>query len=313
MATQTITNKKTRFTFWFSISLLAGFVSLMATGCSGSAIPKERASQPSSETVSNQAAITQQTTVNPTTREDSAPVTDWSAQQDPSAAIAIDLVNAIEADIRLSQAPLPLENPPSTSALPEPVLPEPVLPDSGPTDSSSAEPNLLKKKSAPNTVPVRFDVTPEITPDDVLMRAEGRNITYAQQPFEWAIFNQLRKAGFCNGIDNCSNVSYLFNDVILSAQTFEQVSADITVIPHQPVSKEVALAYARILDTGASIDFVTAQVDQDISTETYFERGLPSGLPSSESTMALGSTKMAQLRMTPSGTVSEISFSYIVF
>lgn len=312
MATQTIPIEKIRFTFWFSISLLAVFVSLMATGCSGSAISKESASQPSNQTASNQAAITQQAAVNPTTLEDSAPVTDWSAQQDPAAAIAIDLVNAIETDISLSEPPLPLENPPATSALPEPVLPEPVLPDSGLTDSDLTAPNRLKK-SAPDTVPARFDVTPEITPDDVLMRAEGRNITYAQQPFEWAIFNQLRKAGFCAGIGNCSNISYLFSDVILSAQTFEQASANITVIPHQPISKEVALAYARILDTGASIDFVTAQVDQDISTETYFERGLPSGLPSSESAMALGSTKMAQLRMTPSGTVSEISISYIVF
>lgn len=299
MATQTITSKKARFTFWFSISLLAGCVSLIATGCSGSAISKERASQPSSQTASNQVAITQNTAItqqaaiSQTTLEDSPPITDWSAQQDPSAAIAIDLVNAIEADIDLRDATLPFENLPSTLGI---------------INSDLPEPNRIKK-SEPGTVPARFDVTPEMTSDDVLMRAEGRDITYAQQPFEWAIFNQLREAGFCAGVGYCSNVSYLFSDVVLSAQAFEQVSADITVIPHQPVSKEIALAYARILDTGASIDFVTAQIDQDISTETYFERGLPS----SESAMELGSTKMAQLRMTPGGTVSEISFSFIVF
>lgn len=131
--------------------------------------------------------------------------------------------------------------------------------------------------------------------------------TYAEQPFDQAVFNQLRQAGICAGIAyDCSYQKYAFKDALLIAAPYDYGATKISLLPREPVSREAALSYARILDAHAEIDFDTAPIrlEEDPNRETYsgcvigFNNGGDAQFPA---------TCFIALSFTPNGTVSEIS------
>jgi len=80
-----------------------------------------------------------------------------------------------------------------------------------------------------------------------------------------------------------------------------------TLILERPVSKEEAIAYAKILDAEGAIDFDNAKVVREKNTQSYTQQD-----ELAEGAEAPGSATMVKLVLTESGKVSEISFSILV-
>lgn len=132
--------------------------------------------------------------------------------------------------------------------------------------------------------------------------------TYVERRFDRALFNQLREEkSFCLGVGRCEYVQYQLKDALLLGGSYDFGTIKTTLILEQPISKEEAIAYAKILDAEDAIDFSSAKVVSEKNTQSYINQdALPEGAAES------GSASMAKLVFTESGKVSEISFSILV-
>ena len=136
------------------------------------------------------------------------------------------------------------------------------------------------------------------------------DLTYRDRTLDSALLTQLRtQDGFCLGVGQCEQAQYILKDALLIAASGGFGSTQISFVPDTPVSKEDAIAYARILDTAGDIDFDDGQFDSALNTENYYAVGFRDLV---EGGAELGGTTTVKLQLTPDGTVSTITFSVIV-
>ncbi|NEP54577.1 MAG: hypothetical protein F6K65_39620, partial [Moorea sp. SIO3C2] len=134
------------------------------------------------------------------------------------------------------------------------------------------------------------------------------DLTYSDRSFDASLFTQLREQeSFCLGIGQCEQSQYLLKDALLISATGGFGTTTMTLIPKTSVSKDEAIAYARILDDESVIDFNDAQIDNQLNVENYYEAGIPP-----ETVADRGGITAVRLQLTPDGQVSEVSFSVIV-
>lgn len=137
---------------------------------------------------------------------------------------------------------------------------------------------------------------------------EVSNLTYIERSFDQALFTQLRdEESFCLGIGRCEYAQYMLKDALLIGGSGDFGSTKISLIPTTPISKDAAIAYARILDVEGVIDFSKSRIDSKLNVETYYEAGLVD-----EEVAERGGVTLVRLKLTPEGMVSEISFNTIV-
>lgn len=130
--------------------------------------------------------------------------------------------------------------------------------------------------------------------------------TYLQQTFSQALLTELRdEDSFCLGFARCEAVKYSLKDALLLSASSAWGSTKISLIPREPITKALALGYAKILDVDGVIDLETPTLSPDRKTESYFAQSR-SGKDPDETGMAI------TLSFTPDGQVSDISFKMIV-
>lgn len=136
---------------------------------------------------------------------------------------------------------------------------------------------------------------------------ERSDLTYVERSFDQPLFAELQQQSFCLGVGQCEPRQYMLKDALLIASSGGFGTAKMALIPDAPVSKEEAIAYAKILDAGNVIDFDTVHLDHELNTEQYYEAGVPQ-----DTVAERGGITAVSLKLTPNGSVSEISFSVIV-
>ena len=146
------------------------------------------------------------------------------------------------------------------------------------------------------------------------------NATYEDENFSDGLYAEIvENNSYCLATGECGDVRYLFKDVLMVATVRDFGSTEVAIIPHGPVSKSLALTYARILDTDAAIDFSDGVIEDNSEgdstvplkiTERYFE----ADLPAEGAAYSRASGLMVQLDLLPDGeAVSRIAFSRTVF
>ncbi|MEL6777451.1 MAG: hypothetical protein AAFO06_09365 [Cyanobacteria bacterium J06597_16] len=134
--------------------------------------------------------------------------------------------------------------------------------------------------------------------------------TYAQQAFDAALFSQLQATdSFCLGVGQCNDAKYVFKDALLIGRSHDFGTTKISLIFAQPISREIAINYARMLDAEAVIDFSESWLDSDINSEVFSEAVLPGEAIADQQ----GSATTASLSLADDGQVSEVSFGITVF
>lgn len=134
--------------------------------------------------------------------------------------------------------------------------------------------------------------------------------TYTQQAFDAALFSQLQATdSFCLGVGQCNDAKYVFKDALLIGRSHDFGTTKISLIFAQPIPREIAVNYARILDAEAVIDFSESRLDSDINSEVFSEAMLPGEAIADQQ----GAATTASLSLSDDGQVSEVSFGITVF
>lgn len=137
---------------------------------------------------------------------------------------------------------------------------------------------------------------------------ERSDLTYVDRPFDRTLFAEIQQEqAFCLGVGQCEPSQYMLKDALLMASSGGFGTAKMALIPNAPVSKEEAIAYAKILDAEQVIDFDTVHPDSNLNTEQYYEAGV-----AQDTVAERGGITAVSLKLTPNGRVSEVSFSIIV-
>ncbi len=138
------------------------------------------------------------------------------------------------------------------------------------------------------------------------------NTIYENQFFDKAIYGQLRAEGFCPDAGRCENQKYAFKDVLLWSALGDFGTTKVSIFPRytgKSLSRDEALAYARMLDVDNVIDFDDRRLSRFDSSETYYEFGTPQ----ENIADGRGGVTLVQLSYQENGTLSEISFKNVVF
>ncbi|MEO1394410.1 MAG: hypothetical protein AAFV90_16000 [Cyanobacteria bacterium J06634_5] len=134
--------------------------------------------------------------------------------------------------------------------------------------------------------------------------------TYTQQAFDAALFSQLQATdSFCLGVGQCNDAKYVFKDALLIGRSHDFGTTKISLIFAQPIPREIAINYARMLDAEAVIDFSESWLDSDINSEVFSEAVLPGEAIADQQ----GAATTASLSLADDGQVSEVSFGITVF
>ncbi|MFK8186181.1 MAG: hypothetical protein AB8B99_22630 [Phormidesmis sp.] len=196
-----------------------------------------------------------------------------------------------------------------------------------PLASSDVALGAANSASKPQTLSSDRDVKANAE-DKVEANAEANteaNATYENQAFSEALYADIQaKDRVCLATGECGAMRYLFQDALMVATIGEFGSTEVTLIPHQTISKPAALTYAHILDTNNVINFNDSVIADDNETadsneaerneattitETFFEANLPAGGAAYE----LGSSSLVQLQSGPDGGIYKVVFSVTVF
>lgn len=132
--------------------------------------------------------------------------------------------------------------------------------------------------------------------------------TYAEQSFEETAFSELQQAGLCVGVAyDCSYQKYAFKDALLISAPYDFGATKLSLLLRQPISKQAALSYAKILDNPSDIDFNTVEVGPNRETYSGCEIALNNG-----GDAQFSATCFINFLLTPDGKVSEISLHHAV-
>ena len=183
----------------------------------------------------------------------------------------------------------------------------------------SDDPSAAEMKQAIAEVDAELGVYNQPTANSASAKL-GADATYEDKNFSEALYAKIvEKDAYCLATGECGDVRYLFKDVLMVASVGDFGSTEVAIIPHGPVSKSLAIAYARILDTDAVIDFSDSVIEDNSEgdstvplkiTETYFE----ADLPAEGAAYSRASGQLVQLILLPGGDlVSRIAFSVTVF
>ena len=135
------------------------------------------------------------------------------------------------------------------------------------------------------------------------------NTTYIDEPFSETWFNQAQEQEqFCLEVGPCVYGQYALKDALVLTGAYDFGATQTSVIPRTPISPEMALTYAQILDRKDVIDFDDVTVEPEINATTYYEQGIPEDGPPPD----WGSVTFVHLIHTDNGDVSEIVFSTLV-
>lgn len=135
--------------------------------------------------------------------------------------------------------------------------------------------------------------------------------THALLPFSADLLTTLREENsFCQGFAQCHNAAYSFSDILLVSKDHHYGSYSILIVPYQPISREKALNYARILDTESHIDFNNNRVSLEFNSETFYTTGLK--LPSEGGEQPHSVTKVDFHFVPNTDKVKEITFGTFV-
>lgn len=130
---------------------------------------------------------------------------------------------------------------------------------------------------------------------------------FKQQDFSQQLFKQVHKinkeCGFYDVTSPCSSRTYTFRDTVLTTTRVGTESVTNTLIPNQPVSRQQALIYTQVLNSGEELD--PAKLTTESKKIIY--RGCPYDAGGKE----LASLCQAELNLTNDGSISRIEFTHI--
>ena len=128
--------------------------------------------------------------------------------------------------------------------------------------------------------------------------------TYADQDFSADILAELRQRDrFCFGVADCDYQKYAFKDALLITAPYEFGATKLSLLPREPISKEVALGYASVLDANTQVDLSTPLMTEE-NRETYAGCDVDRGI---DSPVRYASTCFISLTLNAEGEVSEVS------
>lgn len=130
---------------------------------------------------------------------------------------------------------------------------------------------------------------------------------FKQQDFSQQLFKQVhqlnKECGFYDVTSPCSSRTYTFRDTVLTTTRVGTESVTNTLIPNQPVSRQQALIYTQVLNSGEELD--PAKLTTESKKIIY--RGCPYDVGGKE----LASLCQAELNLTNDGSISRIEFTHI--